>query len=60
MPYQNPDPGYIPRLQQILEALQAEIAEREEATAALAARTPNCMASCDGGWPRARASTGFW
>ena len=36
MPYQNPDPGYIPRLQQILETLQAEIAEREEATAALA------------------------
>ena len=36
MPYQNPDPGYIPRLQQILETLQAEIAEREEATTALA------------------------
>jgi signal transduction histidine kinase len=36
MPYQNPDPGYIPRLHQILETLQAEIAEREEATTALA------------------------
>ena len=36
MPYQIPDPGYIPRLQQILETLQAEIAEREEATTALA------------------------
>ena len=36
MPYQNPDPGYIPRLQQILETLQVEIAEREEATTALA------------------------
>ena len=36
MPYQNPDPGYIPRLHQILETLEAEIAEREEATTALA------------------------
>ena len=36
MPYQISDPGYIPRLQQILNTLQAEIAEREEATAALA------------------------
>jgi hypothetical protein len=36
MPHQNPDPGYIPHLQQILDALQAEIAEREQATAALA------------------------
>ena len=36
MPYQNPDPGYIPRLHQILETLQAEIAQREEATTALA------------------------
>jgi signal transduction histidine kinase len=36
MPYQNPDPGYVPRLHQVLETLQAEIAEREEATAALA------------------------
>jgi len=36
MPYQISDPGYIPRLQQILDTLQAEIAEREQATAALA------------------------
>ena len=36
MPYQNSDPGYIPRLQQILDTLQAEIDEREQATAALA------------------------
>jgi len=36
MPYRNPDSGYIPRLQQRLETLQAEIAEREKATAALA------------------------
>ena len=36
MPYQISDPGYIPRLQQILDTLQAEIAEREEATVALA------------------------
>jgi signal transduction histidine kinase len=36
MPYQISDPGYIPRLQQILSTLQAEIAEREQATAALA------------------------
>ena len=36
MPYQISDPGYIPRLHQILETLQAEIAEREEATTALA------------------------
>ena len=36
MPYQISDPGDIPRLQQILNTLQAEIAEREQATAALA------------------------
>jgi len=36
MPYQISDPGYISRLQQILNTLQAEIAEREQATAALA------------------------
>jgi signal transduction histidine kinase len=36
MPYQNLDPGYTTRLQQRLETLQAEIAEREKATAALA------------------------
>jgi hypothetical protein len=36
MPCQHPDPEYIPRLQQILETLQAEMVEREEATAALA------------------------
>ena len=36
MSYQISDPVDIPRLQQILDALQAEIAEREQATAALA------------------------
>jgi signal transduction histidine kinase len=36
MPYQIPDPIDIPRLQQILDALQTEIDERERATAALA------------------------
>ena len=36
MPYQISDPVDIPRLQQILDALQAEIDERERATAALA------------------------
>ena len=36
MPYQISDPVDIPRLQQILDALQAEIDEREQATAALA------------------------
>ena len=35
MPYQIPDPIDIPRLQQILDALQAEIDEREQATTAL-------------------------
>jgi hypothetical protein len=34
--HQRPDPGYIPRLHQILETLQAEIAEPEEATTAFA------------------------
>ena len=38
MPYQISDPVDIPHLQQILDALQAEIAERERATAALACR----------------------
>ena len=38
MPYQISEPVDIPRLQQILDALQAEIAERERATAALARR----------------------
>ena len=36
MSYQIPDPVDIPRLQQILDALEAEIAEREQATTALA------------------------
>jgi len=36
MPYQIPEPVDIPRLQQILDALEAEIAERERATTALA------------------------
>lgn len=36
MPYQISDPVDIPRLQQILDALQAEIDERDQATAALA------------------------
>ena len=36
MPYQISDPVDIPRFQQILDALQAEIDERERATAALA------------------------
>ena len=36
MPYQISDPVDIPHLQQILDALQAEIAEREQATADLA------------------------
>ncbi len=36
MPYQISEPVDIPHLQQILDALQAEIAEREQATAALA------------------------
>ena len=36
MPYQISDPLDIPRLQQILDTLQAEIDERERATAALA------------------------
>jgi signal transduction histidine kinase len=36
MPYQLSDPIDIPRLQQILDALQAEIDERERATSALA------------------------
>ena len=36
MPYQISDPVNIPHLQQILDALQAEIAEREQATADLA------------------------
>lgn len=38
MPYQITEPVDIPRLQQVLDALQAEIAEREQATAALARR----------------------
>ncbi len=38
MPYRISDPVDIPRLQQVLDALQAEIAERERATAALARR----------------------
>lgn len=36
MPYQISDPVDIPRLQQFLDSLQAEIDEREQATAALA------------------------
>lgn len=36
MPYQISDPVDIPRLQQVLNALEAEIEERERATAALA------------------------
>jgi signal transduction histidine kinase len=36
MSYQIPDPVDIPRLQQILDALEAEIAEREQATTVLA------------------------
>jgi signal transduction histidine kinase len=36
MPYQIPDPVDLPRLQQILDTLQAEIAERERVAAALA------------------------
>ena len=36
MPYQISEPVDIPHLQQILDAMQAEIAEREQATAALA------------------------
>jgi len=36
MSYQIPDPVDIPRLQPILDALEIEIAEREQATAALA------------------------
>ena len=38
MPYQISDPVDIPHLQQILDALQAEIDERERATAVLARR----------------------
>ena len=38
MPYQIPDPVDIPRLQQLLDTLQAEIDERERATAALASQ----------------------
>jgi len=38
MPYQISDPVDIPRLQQMLDALQAEIDDRERATAALARR----------------------
>ena len=38
MSYRISDPVDIPRLQQVLDALQAEIAERERATAALARR----------------------
>ena len=38
MPYQIPDPVDLPRLQQVLDALRAEIDEREHATAALARR----------------------
>ncbi len=38
MPYRISEPVDIPRLQQILDALQAEIDEREQATAALARR----------------------
>ncbi|MCX6032593.1 MAG: GAF domain-containing sensor histidine kinase [Chloroflexi bacterium] len=38
MPYQISEPVDIPHLQQILDALQAEIDEREQATAALARR----------------------
>ena len=41
MSHQRPDPGYIPRLHQILETLQAEIAEREEATHGVRTRTPS-------------------
>ena len=36
MPYQIPDPPDIPRLQQILDALQAELDQREQIAAALA------------------------
>ena len=38
MPYQISDPVDIPRLQQMLAALQAEMDDRERATAALARR----------------------
>lgn len=38
MPYRISEPVDIPRLQQVLDALQAEIDERERATAALARR----------------------
>lgn len=36
MAYQIPDPIDIPHLQQVLDALQAEIDDREQTTAALA------------------------
>ena len=41
MPYRISEPVDLPHLQQTLDALQAGIAEREQATAALASGTPN-------------------
>jgi len=44
MPYQIPDPVDLPRLQHMLDALQAEIEERERATVVLARRNAELYA----------------
>ncbi len=56
MPDQNTEPIDIPTLQQALDALKADIREREEAATALALRNAELRVNSSGAWLRARAS----